>query len=59
MHRRDLPKTDAAGFLAAAAGLAEPGPACAEDSARDSRMSDRVPPANAAPFPVLRDVKRA
>jgi hypothetical protein len=55
MHRRDLPKTDASGCLAAAGRCAARGPA----RAADSGMSDLVPPANAAPFPVLRDVKRA
>jgi hypothetical protein len=59
MHRRDLPKTDATDSLAAADELDVPRPARAADSARDSSMSDLVPPANAAPFPVLRDVKQA
>jgi hypothetical protein len=55
MQRRDLSKTDASGCLAAADRFAVRGPA----RAADSGMSDLMPPANAAPFPVLRDVKRA
>jgi hypothetical protein len=59
MHRRELSKTDATGSLAVAGGFAVPRPAHAEDSAGDSRMSDLVPPASAAPLSVLRDVMRA
>jgi hypothetical protein len=55
MHRRDLPKTDASGCLAAGDGLIVRGSA----RAAGSRMLDLVPPADVVPFPALRDVKQA
>jgi hypothetical protein len=55
MHRRDLPKTDASGCLAAGDGFIVRGSA----RAAGSRVLDLLSPANAVPFPALRDVKQA